>query len=92
MANNPQNPSGIGDLLNDANGVAITVGATVKFVGTVLSVNPLSTHFRDIQVQLSHPITGVANPKSTTSEGAHATQSGALPLLSVPACMLVVGS
>jgi len=44
--------------LLDANGVAINVGDTVKLTGVVLSLDPASTHFGEVKIQLSHPLSG----------------------------------
>lgn len=44
-----------GDSANDINGVAITVGSIVKFVGIVTAVNLNDPHFGDIVVQPLHP-------------------------------------
>ena len=45
--------------LLDANGVAINVGDTVMITGTVTAVNPGSTHYREVTLQISHPVPGL---------------------------------
>jgi hypothetical protein len=47
----------------DFNGVAIAVGDTVKLTGTVLKVDPTSTHYKEVTIQLAHPVPGVPNPE-----------------------------
>jgi hypothetical protein len=90
-ANTPQLP--IGDSLTDYNGNAITVGATVKLIGTVTAVNALSQHYRDITVQLSYPVTGVAQPQpQPPADGGFNTQPGSVLTINVPGCVLIVGS
>ena len=92
-ANTPQNPNGPGDLTVDHNGTAITVGATVKLIGVVTAVNPLSSHYRDITVQLAYPITGIAQSQPQPPvDGGYITQPGSVLTVSVPGCMLIVGS
>ena len=44
-----------GETLTDVNGVLITVGATVKLVGTVVAVSGVDPHFSGIQVVPNHP-------------------------------------
>lgn len=44
------------DSPNDSAGNPITVGATVKLVGTVTKLNLLDPHYADVEVLLSHPI------------------------------------
>ena len=44
--------------LLDANGFAINVGDTVKLAGTVLALDPASTHYGEIKIQLTHPLSG----------------------------------
>lgn len=50
----PTSPQAIGGTQRDINGVAITVGATVKFVGTVVAIND-DPHFGNIIVAPAHP-------------------------------------
>jgi hypothetical protein len=50
-------------LVVDHNSVAINVGDTVKLQGVVLAVNPASTHFKEVQIQVSYPVAGVPNPE-----------------------------
>ena len=39
---------------NDANGVPIAVGNTVKLIGTVLGIDLLDSHYGEIKIQLLH--------------------------------------
>lgn len=66
-----------GDVMKDVNGVALTVGATVKLVGTITSLNANDPHFGDVAITLLHP--NGTDPKA-------AAQITAYPL------QLVVGS
>ena len=43
------------DQMRDVDGVAITVGATVKLVGTVSAINGTNTHYQDVTIYLLHP-------------------------------------
>lgn len=52
----------------DHNGVAIAVGDTVKLQGTVIAIDTASTHFGEIKVQLSYPLTAQANGGVPNSE------------------------
>lgn len=54
-------PPPAGQWLIDANGVALTMGQTVKLVGTVVSLSAVGTHFDGVGVQMIHP-TGAASP------------------------------
>jgi hypothetical protein len=63
-------PPVVGDTLLDVNGVTITLGATVKLVGTVTAINP-DPHFGSITVAPAHPTgksipmqSGGGNPQS----------------------------
>jgi len=63
-------PPTVGDILNDVNGVPITIGATVKLVGVVTAINP-DPHFGTITVVPAHPTkasipkqSGGGNPQS----------------------------
>jgi len=47
-------PSTIGEYLRDINGTTITVGATVKLVGTVVAINQ-DPHYGTIQVRPNNP-------------------------------------
>jgi hypothetical protein len=49
-----QIPFGPGPI-KDINGVVITVGATVKLVGTVVSLNPSDGHYMGVIFQPIHP-------------------------------------
>ncbi len=48
-----------GDTNLDSAAVAIAVGNTVNIVGTVTAINLVDPRFNDIEVTLSHPVTGV---------------------------------
>lgn len=48
-------PPIVGSNLKDINGTTITVGATVKMVGTVLSVNSIDGHFSNVVVTPNNP-------------------------------------
>ena len=54
--------AGSGDAMRDVNGVLITVGAHVAFIGTVLALNPRATHFDDVTVESDHPNTDAVIP------------------------------
>src|SRR5208282_1654609 len=49
-----QIPFGPGPI-KDINGVVITLGATVKLVGTVVSLNASDGHYMGVQFQPIHP-------------------------------------
>jgi len=49
------NPAQVGASVRDVNGVLITVGATVKFVGTVVAINSNDPHYGTIAVAPLHP-------------------------------------
>jgi hypothetical protein len=49
----------------DAFGVPIVVGATVKLVCTVTAINPLDTHFGDVQVSINFPVGKKISPIQT---------------------------
>lgn len=80
------------DLMVDANGAAITVGATVKLVGVVTELNPFSTKFRDVTISLSHPVSGVADDNTSPGGNAKGKSPGAVKTISVHPSMLVVGA
>ena len=48
-------PPAAGDSIKDVNGVTIAVGDTVKFVATVVAINPTDPHYGSIQVVGIHP-------------------------------------
>lgn len=77
------------DSPNDANGVAITVGATVKLVGTVASLNLFDNRFNDVVITLSHPVAGQL---PTFLTGGDSSQPGYKVQISVPPNVLLVGS
>jgi len=78
------------DPLLDANGVAITVGATVKLVGVVTSVNALDNRYNSVAITLLHPIAGV--PDVGSSPGAEGVKQSGKKTIEVTASMLVVGA
>jgi len=82
------------DAMLDANGVAITVGATVKLVGVVTSLNPFDNRFRDVQITLSHPLPSSSGPAVNIVHpvGAEVTPPGYITVISVPPGVLVVGA
>lgn len=87
------------DAMLDANGVAITVGATVKLVGVVTSLNPFDNRFHDVTISLSHPLpasTGGAKDmppyKMNYSEGAERDPPGNSATIAVPPGLLIVGA
>jgi hypothetical protein len=85
------------DVMTDAKGAAITVGATVKLVGVVTALNPLSNRFHDVSITLSHPLAGATfgPPKDASTsymEGAEMNPPGYRLKIDVPPGVLVVGS
>ena len=44
-----------GDVLRDVNGTALSVGQTVKIVGTIAVMDANDPHFSDVTVNLLHP-------------------------------------
>lgn len=75
---------------NDANGVALVVGDTVKLVGVVTSMNLFDNRFNDLTITISHPITSILSQTGIT--GADATVPGYRTVITVPAAVLVKGS
>lgn len=73
----------------DANGTPITVGATVKLVGTVLSVNQFDNRYNEILISISHPIAGVV-PANIT--GGDPTVPGYRVQVTTPPAVLIVGA
>lgn len=51
----PLNQPAAGVRLIDVNGTTLTMGQTVKLVGTVVSLNAVDPHFSSVGVQLIHP-------------------------------------
>ena len=43
------------DVMRDVNGIAILVGSTVAWIGTVTALDPHGTHFDDVTVDGEHP-------------------------------------
>ena len=85
------------DALVDANGAAITLGATVKLVGTVTGLNGFSLRFNDVQITLSHPLPASSGPplnqqSNNQVSGGNLNTPGYRTVLSVPPGVLVVGS
>lgn len=48
-------PPAAGVRLIDVNGTALTMGQTVKLVGTIVSLDSTARHFDSVGVQLVHP-------------------------------------
>lgn len=48
-------PPAAGEYLIDVNGVTITLGSTVKLVGTVVSLDAVAPHFDGVGIKLLHP-------------------------------------
>lgn len=80
------------DLMVDANGAAITVGATVKLVGTVVELNPFSTKFRSVTITLLHPTVNVPDDNVASGAQRAGATPGAVKTISVHPSMLVVGA
>jgi len=87
------------DAMVDANGVAITLGATVKLVGVVTALSPFDNRYHDVTLTLSHPLSasfGGAKDmppyKTNYMEGAEINPPGSSITISVPAAVLVVGA
>ena len=83
--------------LLDANGVLVTVGATVKLVGTVVSVNAGANRFHEVVIQVSHPLPASAGaPKDINgfyTSCAEVNPPGyRVKTIGVPAGVLIVGS
>jgi len=79
----------------DSGGSTITVGATVKLVGTVLAINGFDNRFNDIQIQINHPISASSsNPAMMTvnETGGDAVIPGYRLVLNFPPGVLTVGS
>ena len=81
----------------DANGAAVTLGATVKLVGVVTSVNPFSNRFHEVQITLSHPLAASAGPPKNQlgtnyAEGVELNPPGYRVVIECPPGVLVVGS
>ena len=74
----------------DANGTAITVGATVKLVGTVTGINQFDNRLNEITISISHPLSGVVPLVNTT--GGDLTVPGYRTTVTTPPQVLVVGS
>jgi hypothetical protein len=53
-----------GNSLTDIFGVAITVGAKVKLIGTVTSMNPTDPHFQDIEIRPDYPQSAIIAPEA----------------------------
>ncbi len=51
----PLNQPAAGERLIDVNGVTLTLNATVKLVGTIVSLDSRDPHFGNVGVQLIHP-------------------------------------
>ena len=47
----------------DHNGVTINVGDTVKLQGVVTSIDTGDTHFGEIYIKVSYPVSGVPQPE-----------------------------
>jgi hypothetical protein len=60
--------------LQDINGVAITVGATVKMVGTVTAVNAIDGHFMNVTVTPNNPTPDAKTTVPKTPVGFHPLQ------------------
>ena len=84
------------DSPNDSAGNPITVGATVKLVGVVTSIDLLSNRFHDIKVTISHPLASSAGtPKDASTnymEGTEMTPPGYRQTLAFPPGVLTLGS
>lgn len=80
------------DLMVDANGAAITVGATVKLVGVVTALDPFSNNFHDVTITLSHPVAGIPDVIVGASGTSNRPSAGAVKTLNVHPSMLVVGA
>jgi hypothetical protein len=85
--------------LVDANGTPITVGATVKLVGVVTSMNPFSNRFNDVKITISHPLPASFGPArdqvqngNVAVDGGNDQSPGYRLNLAVPPGVLVVGS
>ena len=81
----------------DANGATITVGATVKLVGTVASINSFDNRYNDIVVTLLHPVITTPSSSNPAIPGVNLTGGdpsvpGYRTTISVPPTVLVVGS
>ncbi len=78
------------DSPNDANGVALAVGDTVKLVGVITAMDLFNNRFNDLTVTITHPITGILPVQGAT--GGDATVPGYRTVITVPAAVLVKGS
>jgi hypothetical protein len=58
----PASTSAVGDTIQDIFGSALAVGNKVKFIGTIVSINPSDAHFQDIVVRPDYP--GIVGPVS----------------------------
>lgn len=79
----------------DADGVAIAVNDTVYLEGTVVAVNPLDAHFREVTVRLADVVPGIPqNDELTTPthmtqiEGGNSHQPGAVVIIKCSNLML----
>lgn len=75
----------------DSTGAAITVGAAVKLLGTVLSINIFSNRRQEIVVGLTNSVAGVPTTSNTTPIEAVGGGPGAVLVISVPPTCLTLG-
>lgn len=89
--------------MTDKNGTPITVGATVKLVGTVVSINNASSHYDGCVIRLSFPAsnlpfipsgaTAPGVPNVNTSKTGPAAPNPQFPaLIAADGSQLIVGS
>lgn len=80
--------------VRDINGVAITVGSTVKLVGLVTAINPTSTHFMEVTFQPIYPAANNLSPGLPQQAAFLMPQSPlpGKPVFQAGASQLIVGS
>lgn len=80
------------DSPNDANGVPLVAGDTVKLVGTITGMNLFDNRFNDIEVTLSHPLSASVFQGPPLGITGGDVGTGPRLKVSVPAAMLVKGA
>jgi len=86
------------DSIVDSGGNAITVGATVKLVATVISINAFDNRYNDVLIQINHPVITSPSSSNPAIPGVFAPTGGDYSVpgyrlqLSVPPTVLTVGS